>query len=185
MKNFTHLLQIELRFFEYKFAFLCFISAFVVTLLAIPPIISIIRRYKLYDMPNSRKEHSFPIPTMGGIAIVGGMVISLLLWFPFTSELGQVAFFFSVAALFALGIMDDLKDLSAKYKFIVQVGLALLIALSGIRITSFDGLFGIHELPLSAQYSFTILAIVGINNAFNLFDVIDGLADGFAFMSLV
>jgi len=57
--------------------------------------------------------------------------------------------------------------------------------LSGIRITSFDGLFGINELSLSAQYSLTILAIVGITNAFNLIDGIDGLAGGLSFMSLV
>ncbi|HZI52176.1 MAG TPA: MraY family glycosyltransferase [Chitinophagaceae bacterium] len=185
MRNPIHLLQIELHFFEFKFAVLCFISAFIVTLLAIPPIISLIRRYKLYDIPNSRKEHRLPIPTMGGIAIAGGMVTSLLLWFPFSGELGQIAFFFSVVALFGLGIMDDLKDLSAKYKFVVQVGLASLIAISGIRITSFDGLFGISELPISAQYTFTILAIVGITNAFNLIDGIDGLAGGLSFMSLV
>ena len=185
MRSHIHLLQFQLHFLEYKFAILCFVTAFVVTLLAIPPIINLIKRYKLYDMPSSRKEHTLPIPTMGGIAIVGGMITALLLWFPFSNELGQVAFFFSIAALFALGIMDDLKDLSARYKFIVQIGLATLIALSGIRITSFDGLFGITELPVSAQYSFTILAIVGITNAFNLIDGIDGLAGGLSFMSLV
>ena len=96
--------------------------------------------------PTAEKNTVLPIPTMGGIAIVGGMVIALLLWFPFSAKLGQVAFFFSVVALFGLGIMDDLKDLSAKYKFVVQVGLASLIALSGIRITSFDGLFGISGI---------------------------------------
>ena len=185
MRSHIHLLQIQLHFLDYKFALLCLVTAFVVTLLAIPPIINLIERYKLYDMPNSRKEHSLPIPTMGGIAIVGGMITSLLLWFPFSNELGQIAFFFSIAALFGLGIMDDLKDLSAKYKFVVQIGLASLIALSGIRITSFDGLFGITALPLSAQYSFTILAIVGITNAFNLIDGIDGLAGGLSFMSLI
>ena len=136
-------------------------------------------------MPNGRKEHKLPVPTMGGIAIVAGMIIALTLWFPFSNEIGQICFFFSIAVLFGLGIMDDLKDLSAKYKFVVQIGLAALIALAGIRITSFDGLFGINELSLSAQYSFTILAIVGITNAFNLIDGIDGLAGGLAFMSLV
>src|SRR5688572_28753298 len=185
MRSHAHLLQVNLYFHDYKFALLCFVTAFVVTLLAIPPIVSLINRYKLYDMPNSRKEHRLPVPTMGGIAIVAGMVTALLFWFPFHNELGQICFFFSIAALFGLGIMDDLKGLSAKYKFVVQIGLALLIALSGIRITSFDGLFGISDLPLSAQYSFTILAIVGITNAFNLIDGIDGLAGGLAFMSLV
>lgn len=180
-----HLLQINLQFQDYKPALLSFVTAFVVTLLTIPPIVSLINRYKLYDMPNSRKEHRMPVPTMGGIAIVAGMITALLFWFPFTNELGQVCFFFSIAALFGLGIMDDLKDLSAKYKFVVQIALASLIALSGIRITSFDGLLGITDLPLSAQYTFTILAIVGITNAFNLIDGIDGLAGGLAFMSLV
>ena len=185
MRNHIHLLQLDLLFSDYKFALLCFISAFIVTLVAIPPIISLVKKYRLYDMPDSRKEHSSPIPTMGGIAVIAGMMISLFLWFPFSNGVAQICFFFSIAVLFGLGILDDLKDLSAKYKFIVQVGLASLIALSGIRITSFEGLFGIAELPISAQYTFTILTIVGIINAFNLIDGIDGLAGGLGFMSLV
>ena len=185
MKNQIHLLQLDLLLRDYRFALLCFITAFVVTLITIPPIIGLIRKYKLYDLPNSRKEHSMPIPTMGGIAVFAGMMAAMFLWFPFSNEMGQICFFFSLLVLFALGIMDDLRDLSARYKFIIQLGLASLIALSGIRINSFDGLFGLHELPLTAQYTFTILAIVGITNAFNLIDGIDGLAGGLGFMSLI
>ena len=185
MRSHAYLLQASLHLNDYKFALLCLISAFVVTLLTIPPIIHLVNRYKLYDVPNDRKEHLAPVPTMGGIAIVAGMVMALLLWFPFAHDMRQICFFFSIVALFGLGIMDDLKDLSAKYKFIIQIALAALIAISGIRINSFDGLFGIYELPVSAQYSFTILAIVGITNAFNLIDGIDGLAGGLSFMSLV
>ena len=185
MRSHPYLLQASLHLNDYKFALLCLISAFVVTLLTIPPIIHLVNRYKLYDVPNDRKEHLAPVPTMGGIAIVAGMVMALLLWFPFAHDMRQICFFFSIVALFGLGIMDDLKDLSAKYKFIIQIALAALIAISGIRINSFDGLFGIYELPVSAQYSFTILAIVGITNAFNLIDGIDGLAGGLSFMSLV
>lgn len=185
MKNHFNFLQLELYFSNYKFALLCFITAFVVTLIAIPPIISLIRKYNLFDKPNARKEHTVPIPTMGGLAIVAGMMISLFLWFPFSNSIPQICFFFSVLVMFGLGIMDDLKDLSAKYKFIIQTGLAGLIALSGIRIVSFEGLFGIYELPMMAQYTFTFLAIVGITNAFNLIDGIDGLAGGIGFMSLV
>lgn len=185
MKSHPYFLQLDLYFSDYKFALLCFISAFVVTLITIPPIIQLINKYKLYDIPDARKEHKAPIPTMGGIAIMAGMMTALFLWFPFSYSIGLIAFFFSIAVLFAMGIMDDLKDLSAKYKFIVQACLAILIALSGIRITSLEGLFGIHELPVSAQYTFTFLAIVGITNAFNLIDGIDGLAGGLGFMSLV
>lgn len=183
--NNHHLLQLDLPSFAYQPALLCFVTAFVITLITIPPIISIIKRYKLYDIPSARKEHAVPIPTMGGIAIVIGMMTSMILWFPISSEIAQICFFLSILVLFALGIMDDLKDLSARYKFIVQASLAILIALSGIRITSFDGLFGIDELPVAAQYTITVLTIVGITNAFNLIDGIDGLAGGLGFMSLV
>ncbi|MBC7874824.1 MAG: undecaprenyl/decaprenyl-phosphate alpha-N-acetylglucosaminyl 1-phosphate transferase [Ferruginibacter sp.] len=185
MKNHIHLLQLDLYFSDFRFALLSLISAFIATLIAIPPIISLAKKNNLYDMPSARKDHSTPIPTMGGIAIIAGMMMALLLWFPFSNSVPQISFFFSIVVLFGLGIMDDLKDLPAKYKFIVQAGLAVLIALSGIRITSFEGLFGIHDLPLMAQYSFTFLAVVGITNAFNLIDGIDGLAGGLGFMSLV
>jgi len=184
MKSHFELLQINLHLQDYKFALLCFVTAFVVTMLSIPLIIKFSRKYSLYDMPNERKEHSLPVPTMGGIAVVAGMVSSLFLWLPFHYDTSQVCFFFSVAVLVSIGIMDDLKDLSARYKFLIQAALATLMAISGIRITSFEGLFGIYELPLIAQYTFTLLTIAGVTNAFNLIDGIDGLAGGLGFMSL-
>ncbi|MFZ9387291.1 MAG: glycosyltransferase family 4 protein [Chitinophagaceae bacterium] len=180
-----YLLQIDLPFQDYKFALLCLISAFVVTLLIIPPIISLINHFRLLDIPNERKSHRTPVPTLGGIAILGGMMTSLFLWFPFSNHPAQISFFFSIIVLFGLGILDDLRDLSARYKFIIQIGLSALIAISGIRITSLEGLFGLTELPLGAQFTLTILAITGITNAFNLIDGIDGLAGGIGFMSLV
>jgi UDP-GlcNAc:undecaprenyl-phosphate/decaprenyl-phosphate GlcNAc-1-phosphate transferase len=185
MKFQIHLLQINLQLGDFKLALLCLVTAFIVTLLAIPPLIYFIKKYKLFDQPSARKEHTTPIPTMGGLAIFTGMCAALLIWFPFTNNLAQICFFFSIIVLTGLGIMDDLKDLSARYKFIIQIGLATLIALSGIRITSFEGLFGVFELSLSAQYTMTILAIVGITNAINLIDGIDGLAGGLSFMTLI
>ena len=83
MNGHIHLLQIDLYFRDYKIPLFCFISAFVVTLLVIPPLISLMKKYKLYDMPDARKEHSYLIPTMGGIAIITGMMMALFLWFPF------------------------------------------------------------------------------------------------------
>ena len=135
-------------------------------------------------MPNERKEHVFPIPTMGGIAVVAGMMTSLFMWLPARYEAMQISFFFSIVVMFCMGIMDDIKDLSASYKFLIQIGLSILMATSGIRITNFEGLFGVYELPLAAQYTFTLLTIVGVTNAFNLIDGIDGLAGGLGFMSL-
>jgi UDP-GlcNAc:undecaprenyl-phosphate GlcNAc-1-phosphate transferase len=184
MKSHFDLLQINLHFQNYRFALLAFITAFVVTMISIPIIIRLTKRYNLYDMPGERKEHTMPVPTMGGIAVLAGMIAALALWLPFYYEMKQICFFFSIVVLCILGIMDDIKDLSARYKFLIQAGLALLMALSGLRIHSFEGLFGIGELPVAAQYTFTLLTIVGITNAFNLIDGIDGLAGGLGFMSL-
>lgn len=153
--------------------------------MVMPLLIMVINRYQLYDLPDGRKEHSMPVPTMGGIAIGLGMGISCLLWFPNLNDTLTTSFFFSFVVLFLVGIMDDLKDLPAYYKFAIQLAVALLITLSGARITTFDGLFGIHALPVAAQYIFSIITIVGITNAFNLIDGIDGLAGGLGFMSLV
>jgi UDP-N-acetylmuramyl pentapeptide phosphotransferase/UDP-N-acetylglucosamine-1-phosphate transferase len=96
MKSHLELLQIDLYFHDYKFALLCLVTAFVVTLITIPPIISLIKKYNLYDMPDARKEHLSPIPTMGGIAIIAGMMTAMFLWFPFSKQTGQICFFFSI-----------------------------------------------------------------------------------------
>jgi UDP-N-acetylmuramyl pentapeptide phosphotransferase/UDP-N-acetylglucosamine-1-phosphate transferase len=185
MNNQFYLLQVQSLLGDYQSPLLSFVTAFIVTLLTIPPLIQLINRYKLYDIPDERKKHKMPVPTMGGIAIMAGLIVSSLIWQPLQAEFGQLAFFFSLLALMFTGIMDDIKDLSAKYKFAIQIAIATLIAVSGIRITSFNGLFGIDTLPLYSQFFFTILAIVGITNAFNLVDGIDGLAGGLAFMSLI
>ncbi|MFM2337212.1 MAG: glycosyltransferase family 4 protein [Bacteroidota bacterium] len=169
----------------FKSAMLCFISAFVMALLVIPPVISIIKKNKLLDKPNARKEHTTPVPTMGGIAIAIGMLVSLAIWCPFPKTTAPISFFFALIGLIILGIYDDLKDLSAKYKFVVQFALAALISIAGLRINSFEGLLGLEQLPIQGQHLLTVLAIVGITNAFNLIDGIDGLAGSLGFMSLM
>jgi UDP-GlcNAc:undecaprenyl-phosphate/decaprenyl-phosphate GlcNAc-1-phosphate transferase len=185
MNNHFSLLQASLDFSDFKFGILTYVMAFVLTLIFIPPVIFMVKRLKLFDRPNARKEHLVPTPTFGGISIFAGMMVSLLFWFKFNNHPSIITFFLSMVLLFGVGVMDDLKDLAARYKLIIEAGLASLLAVSGIRITSFGGLFGINELHIVAQYLITVVTIVGITNAFNLIDGIDGLAGGLGFMSLV
>src|SRR5881394_3794474 len=185
MNNRLNLLQASLNFSDFKFGLLTYVMAFVLTLIFIPPVIFMVKRFKLFDRPNARKEHSVPTPTFGGISIFAGMMVSLVFWFKFYNHPSIITFFLSMILLFGVGIMDDLKDLAARYKLVIEAGVATLLAVSGIRITSFGGLFGINELHIIAQYIITVVTIVGITNAFNLIDGIDGLAGGLSFMSLV
>lgn len=185
MKSHSVLLQIHLNLSEFKFDLLGFLTAFVASFIMIPFLIRILKRFSIYDIPALRKEHSLPVPTMGGVAIVTGLLISAFLWLPFFHEASQTCLFFSVVSLCFLGMLDDIKDLSARSKLLVQTALAVMIAVSGTRIHSLNGLFGIHDLPASAQYVFTILIIIGVTNAFNLIDGVDGLAGSIGFMSLI
>src|SRR4028119_1543156 len=149
------LLQIQFDYSDYKRGILAFVTAFIVALLTMIPLIKIIHRFHLFDVPDNRKEHSTPIPTMGGIASCIGMAVAVAIWYAFTNDVFTVCFFFSIATLFVVGIFDDLKNLSARYRLAIQLAVGALIAFSGVRLTSFNGLFGITELPISAQYTFT------------------------------
>lgn len=181
----SSLLQISLQFGQFKVGILSFVTAFVVAMLVMPFLIKIITRFKLYDVPDLRKEHTIPVPTMGGVAVCIGMVVACMLWYEFTRDFFTISFFFSVVVLFGLGILDDLHNISVSNKFVLQLAVAALISFSGVRVTDFNGLFGIYGIPVAAQYTITIIAIAGITNAFNLIDGIDGLAGGLGFMSLL
>src|SRR5688500_15741404 len=115
-----YLLQIDLDFSQFKFGIIAFVTAFVVAMIVMPPLIKIINKFKLFDVPDLRKEHMTPIPTMGGIASCAGMAVACAIWFQFSRDNFIISFFFSLAILFFIGIMDDLKNLSARYKLGIQ-----------------------------------------------------------------
>ena len=179
------LLKININFEEFRLGALAFVTAFALALLLMPPLIRLIKRFRLLDQPDKRKEHSVPVPTMGGIASGIAMLLACLFWFRFTNSIFTISFFLSIFILMVIGIMDDVRSLPARYKLVLELAVGLLIAFSGVRLTGFNGFLGIHELPLAAQYTLTVLAITGITNAFNLIDGIDGLAGGLGFMSLL
>lgn len=154
------------------------ITAFAISMLVIPMVIRISKRMKLMDKPNERKEHKIPTPTMGGIGIFFGFFLAVTIWSDLIHNLELLYILTCTSLLFVTGIVDDLKDLSSSKKFIVQFFVASLIAYSGIRIMSLGGLLGIYQIPTAIQYALTIIVIVGVTNAFNLLDGIDGLVGG-------
>lgn len=156
------------------------LTAFALAIVIVPHIIKQARERNLVDIPDHRKEHKSPIPTMGGIAIFCGLILSIGTWGGISAIQELKFILFGIIGLFLIGIYDDLKDLKANKKFIVQFVIASIVTASGVRVESLQGLFGVEELPLIAQYVTTILIIVGVTNAVNLIDGIDGLAGGIA-----
>lgn len=162
------------------------ILAFIVTFLVIPVIIVIAKKKKLYDVPDDkRKFHKQPIPSLGGLGMFVGFILSLLLTINFAAEAPEFQFYIAAFLLiFFLGIKDDIMVLSASKKFVGQLLVAgILIYKANLLITNMGGLFGINELNTYCSYSLTIFAIVVIINAFNLIDGVDGLAGGLGLIS--
>jgi UDP-GlcNAc:undecaprenyl-phosphate GlcNAc-1-phosphate transferase len=162
------------------------ILSFLITFLVIPVIIVIAKKKKLYDVPDDkRKFHKQPIPSLGGLGMFIGFILSVLLTINFASEAPEFQFYVAASLLiFFLGIKDDIMVLSASKKFAGQLLVAAILAFKAkLVITNMWGLFGVYELNTFCSYSLTIFAIVVIVNAFNLIDGVDGLAGGLGLIS--
>jgi UDP-N-acetylmuramyl pentapeptide phosphotransferase/UDP-N-acetylglucosamine-1-phosphate transferase len=151
--------------------------AFFITFLAIPAIIKVAQEKKLFDLPDSRKLHTSPIASLGGVGIFLGFFLACLLTISgkYNSEFQY--FFASALVVVFLGLKDDILIISALKKFLGQLAAAaILIHLAGIRIDSMHGILGLGTLPEPVSYLLSYITIIVIVNAYNLIDGVDGLA---------
>lgn len=158
--------------------------AFILSICIIPVMRIIAQKFRLVDVPNTRKIHYTPTPLIGGLAI--GMIILLLI--EISADKGWriiLPIIVTSYILLLVGTLDDKTDIKAIYKLIIQVCVSIIIATSGIRISSLYGLFGIYEINTYFQYLLTVLVIVTAVNAFNLIDGVDGLAGSVAGIGFV
>jgi UDP-GlcNAc:undecaprenyl-phosphate/decaprenyl-phosphate GlcNAc-1-phosphate transferase len=160
------------------------VGSLALVLLIIPIIKKAATKLGLMDKPNARKVHSAPVPLAGGISIALTTIIALLLNPQFINHFAENAVWISGAMIIlVIGALDDRFDIKPLYRLVIQLGCAFAVAWSGVRITSFQGLFGIETIPLIAQYGLTMIVIAGVVNAYNLMDGIDGLMGGLSLVS--
>ncbi|WP_227607373.1 MraY family glycosyltransferase [Hymenobacter translucens] len=154
---------------------LSFFWAFLVALFAVPSIIYIAHLKNMLDTPNVRTVHESLTPRLGGVAVFAGFMSALTIFAPMGNGLQQLLA--GCIVLFFVGLKDDLVSISVSKKFVGQLlATGIVMIMADIRVTSFQGILGIYELPIGISYAFTFLAIVGITNAINLIDGLDGLA---------
>jgi len=142
-----------------------------------------------------RDQHINPIPRYGGIALFWGFIGALMLvvWLPFEQRGLDLKFFednrlygLCLGGLMAwgLGFADDILILRTRWKLIVQIGIAIMVLLFGFNIQSVQiPFFQIIELGFFS-WPLTIFWIVGMMNAINLIDGLDGLASGLSIVAL-
>ena len=162
-----------------------------ITFIFTPIVLVISRRIGAVDIPDDRKVHAVPTPTLGGVAIMVGIMGSLMLastldrfeglffgldpWPP-TELVGIAA---AASLIFVLGVVDDLRGLKAPAKLSGQLIASGLVVIAGVRLVYFRAPFvGGLTLSPDLQAIFTILWIVLVVNAVNLIDGLDGLAAG-------
>ncbi len=158
---------------------LAMISSFALTFVAIPSIISVARKKKLFDEPDHRKSHTVSTPSLGGIGIFAGTLFSIILWTPFNyfGDLQYILCAFII--IFLIGAKDDIDPISPSKKLLGQLfAAAILVFKANIRLTSLYGIFGIGALPEVVSIVLSIFTIIVIINAFNLIDGINGLSGG-------
>src|SRR6188768_3809064 len=142
-------------------------TSFVIAFLIVPVIIKYSLKKNLVDIPGRRKIHKRDTPSMGGIAIFLGFFITSLIWIDM-QYWGNIKFILvALFVIFFIGVRDDLVPLRWMYKLLGQIMAAsLLIFLFDLRIKSFYGIFGIHELPDIISYAMTYFTIIVITNSF-------------------
>lgn len=128
-------------------------------------------RLKILDRPDWRKIHDRPTPLLGGLSVFIAFSAALLVNDVFLA--GMKSLLIGATLIFAMGLLDDIKPIPALLKFVVQIAIALaVVVMGGIHLTFFYHFAWapVLNIPL------TVLWMVGLTNAMNFFDGIDGLA---------
>ncbi len=162
-----------------------FLISMFTTIVLVPILSGMAEKLKVMDIPNERKIHQFPIPKVGGIAMALGVVIPILLWAPVNGFVRSVMLASWVIVIF--GVVDDFKNVNYKIKFAGQVAAAFIVIFwGGLRIHTLGGMLPPgFELPGFISIPLTLFVIVGVTNAINLSDGLDGLAGGICLLSFL
>jgi len=171
-----------------------FLVSLLVAAIATPLVLKVALSRELYDLPGDRKVHTRPIPRLGGVAIVlaffapvtGLLLIDAGASTALTQSWPQVIGLYVGGILIAaIGVFDDIKGANAVQKLIVQVGVAVLMFFLDYRIDAISDPFGDGAIVLGTfALPVTVLWFVGVINAVNLIDGLDGLASGIGLISV-
>jgi len=161
------------------------VTAFLTTSVAIVFLCQLAPKLGLLDSPAGRKQHRCVVPLVGGIAIYISLLVGVLIWggreevLTLVSQRDAIPIFLLAAGMLVIGgVFDDRYPTGVTLKIATEV-LAALIVIEALdfRMTYLGDLIGLGmiEMPAGISYAFTIIAIFGLVNAFNMLDGVDGL----------
>lgn len=161
------------------------VVAFLISFSATPVVIGLAKKIKAIDVPkDSRRVHKKPIPLIGGLAIFYGFLISVLCFCVIDKTVTGILL--GALIIVTTGVIDDKYGLNAKVKLLMQIVAAGVVVAFGVNMSYIEN-------PISGEYitlgwlsiPITLIWIVGITNAVNLTDGLDGLAAGISTIASV
>lgn len=134
----------------------------------------------IVDNPEARKLQKVPVPVLGGIAVFFGMIVSLIA----TGLFYETSYLFAIMGVMAImlyvGTMDDILSLTPSLRFLIEIIVVLLLVYCNhYSLNNFHGLWGVYDIPQWVAVPLTVFACVGIINAINLIDGVNGLSSGY------
>lgn len=161
------------------------VAACVIVTLIYPFVLRYAIRHNIVDNPNARKLQRTPVPVFGGVAVFMGVLPAVVITGIFFNDFQTTTVnFCAITVMLAIGVWDDRRDISAIFRFIVEIMIVFLMMLAtGCFIDDFHGLWGIHGIPEYVAWPLSIFAGVGIINAINLIDGVNGYSSGYVIVS--
>ena len=160
-------------------------TSFLISLFLTPLVIAVAKKKKIYDIPDVRKEHKEPTPLMGGIAIWFATVVSIVLFSEPINKIAIPVLIAGATGVSLMGLIDDVISLSAKRRMFILFCIALIVFFGGLQFYFTEMLF-YDPLIIKILFSaFIIIWVVGITNAINFSDGLDGLASYLSLISAI
>lgn len=160
------------------------ITALLVVMLIHPQVMKFAKRRNIVDNPDARKLQQNPVPVMGGVAVFFGLVSGLCTATLFFDVNALLPMFIAISVMLCVGVADDVSGLSPWLRFAIEIIMVLMMMfVTDISLNNLHGLWGYWDLPNWLSIPLTVVAVVGMINATNLIDGVDGLSSGFCILA--
>ena len=165
-------------------AIIVFLVAMVTSLMVFPKALKFAMKHNIVDNPNARKLQRVPVPVFGGVVVYTGILAgALVLLFFRQSEVIQWGII-AMTVMMLIGIWDDMSNISAFLRLLIEIVMVgAFMAITGIYIDDLNGMWGFHSLEPWASIPLSLFIGVGVINAINLIDGVDGYSSGYCMMA--